>query len=187
MKHFIYFTILAFLLSCGEVSSNHNNQKQVEKNIPDQESWNTEIIISASGQKKANIYTNHLRKYNKLDKILMDDSVHATFYDSLGRESSQLFSNRARVNRKNNNIYAAGDVVVKSDSGVTLYADSLRFLNEVDLILSDAPVTFITKQEDTLNGTSFQSNVKLQNWKLSEPTGVTPRNLQKKLKKDGQK
>lgn len=180
MKKFIWLGLFIFFLACGDLSKN-NDSEELNYNVPDQESWNTEIVVSQSGQKKAIIYTNHLRKYNKLDKILMDDSVHANFYDSLGRRKSQLTSDRARINTKKYNIYASDNVIVESDSGVTLFADSLRWLNQVDLILSDAPVTFITKEGDTLKGNSFQSNARLENWQLSNPTGVTPRELKTEL------
>ena len=157
------------------------------QNIPDQESWDTEIVITKGEKRQALIETQHLRKYNKEKIVLMDEGVTGYFYDSLGQQSSKLTSERAKIMQTTNDLYASKNVVVESDSGVTLFTDSLKWINETGMVISEVPVRFITRQKDTLYGTSFKSNSNLQNWEIEQPEGVTPRELKKALKNDEQK
>jgi len=68
-----------------------------------------------------------------------------------------------------------GNVVVVSDSGVTLYTDTLDWNSELELIYTDNPVMITTEHSDTLYGTGFESDAGLDHWKVIKPTGVTDR------------
>ena len=67
---------------------------------------------------------------------------------------------------------AIGNVVVLSDSGVTLFTDTLSWDNIREKVYSDDEVIFITEEQDTLYGIGFESDVELDNWKILKPTGV---------------
>ncbi|MCF7741501.1 MAG: LPS export ABC transporter periplasmic protein LptC [Candidatus Marinimicrobia bacterium] len=181
MKKLILFLSLILIAGCSDISQNEKNTG-VSANIPDQESWDAEIVLTRAGQRQALIKTRHLRKYNKKNIVLMDQGVTADFYDSLGHKSSRLTSEKARIIQSTNNLYASNNVVVESDSGVTLYTDSLKWVNETGMVSSEVPVKFITRQQDTLYGTSFRSNAKLENWTIEKPEGVTSREMEKIVK-----
>ena len=70
------------------------------------------------------------------------------------------------------NLIAIGNVVVLSDSGVTLYTDTLSWDNVKEKVFTDDRVMFITEQKDTLYGIGFESDIELNNWKILKPTGV---------------
>jgi hypothetical protein len=63
-------------------------------------------------------------------------------------------------------------VIVVSDSGVTLFTDTLSWDNLRERIFTEDSVIFITEQQDTLYGVGFESDVELDNWKILKPTGV---------------
>ena len=67
---------------------------------------------------------------------------------------------------------AIGDVIVLSDSGVTLFTDTLSWDNHREKVYTDDRVIFITEEQDTLYGIGFESDVELDNWKILKPTGV---------------
>ena len=67
---------------------------------------------------------------------------------------------------------AIGNVVVLSDSGVTLFTDTLSWDNIREKVYTDDEVIFITEEQDTLYGIGFESDVELDNWKILKPTGV---------------
>ena len=77
-------------------------------------------------------------------------------------------------------LIAIGNVVVVSDSGVTLFTDTLAWDNVKENVFTDDPVKFITDSQDTLYGIGFESDVELNNWKILNPTGVFHENENEK-------
>ena len=59
-----------------------------------------------------------------------------------------------------------------SDSGVTLFTDTLSWDNVKEKVFTENKVVFITEQNDTLHGIGFESDVELNNWKILKPTGI---------------
>jgi hypothetical protein len=69
-------------------------------------------------------------------------------------------------------LIAIGNVVVLSDSGVTLFTDTLSWDNLREKVYTDDEVIFITEEQDTLYGIGFESDVELKHKKILKPTGV---------------
>ena len=82
-----------------------------------------------------------------------------------------ITSHYAFINEKENKINAFGDVIVVADNGQQLFTDSLLWDNKLDKIFTDASLTFISGNLDTLYGTGFESNIDLTNWKITKPKG----------------
>lgn len=82
------------------------------------------------------------------------------------------------MDEQKNNLVALKNVVVISDSGVTLYTEKLEWNQKQEKILSDTLVTIITAQ-DTMRGIGLESDAQLTNWKIFKPAGVTDRKLEK--------
>ena len=80
------------------------------------------------------------------------------------------------MNEKTNDLVAEGNVVVVSDSGVTLYTELLRWDHKKERILSDVFIKLVSEQ-DTLTGIGFESDSDLENWTIFEPSGVTNREI----------
>ena len=70
---------------------------------------------------------------------------------------------------------AIQNVVVKSDSGVTLFTDTLSWDHAQGTIYTDDSVMITTEKQDTLYGIGFESDVQMEHWKILHPSGVTNR------------
>ena len=92
-------------------------------------------------------------------------------YDNNYKHKSLITSQYAFVSEKENKINAFGNVVVSADNGQQLLTDSLLWDNKEDKIFTDANLTFISGNFDTLYGTGFESNIDLTDWKITKPRG----------------
>ena len=70
---------------------------------------------------------------------------------------------------------AIQSVVVKSDSGITLFTDTLSWNHSKQRIFTDDPVQVVTENQDTLYGVGFESDTEMEYWKILKPSGVTDR------------
>ena len=169
MKHFIYFLFL-LLFSCSE---KNNGNLPSSEGIPDQESWGVTIIMTHDGLMRAEVKSGHLKKYNEQEYIVLDSSVVVDFFDLQGRHTSTLFSEKAEINEKSNDMLAIGNVIAKSDSGITLFTETLRWIAEDEKLFTKDSIMITTLDKDTLFGKGFESNADLENWRIINPSGVT--------------
>ena len=162
--------LLVFAIGC-EVSEVKRSGESRE-GLPDAESWNATITLTNEGAKRAVIRSGHLEKYNERQYILLDKNVDADFFNEEEVYTTNLKSKVAEIEEDRDYLIAIGDVVVVSDSGVTLFTDTLSWDNVKERVFTDDRVTFITQQQHTLYGIGFESDVELNNWKILKPTGI---------------
>lgn len=139
---------------------------------PDAESWDATITLTNEGAKRAVIRSGHLEKYNDRQFILLDDNVDADFFNEQEEHTTHMKSLLAQVEEERDFMVAIGNVIVVSDSGVTLFTDTLSWDNLRERVYTENRVIFITEKNDTLYGVGFESDVELNNWKILKPTGV---------------
>ena len=124
---------------------------------------------------RALVKSGHLEKFNDRQYILLDKNVNVDFFDELEQHTTNLISQIAEVDERTNFMTAIGDVIVVSDSGITLYTDTLMWNSEEELIYTDNPIMLTTEKNDTLYGIGFKSDVSMDHWKILQPSGVTER------------
>ena len=124
---------------------------------------------------RALVKSGHLEKFNDRQYILLDKDVDVDFFDEFEQHTTNLVSQIAEVDERTNFMTAIGDVIVVSDSGVTLYTDTLMWNSEEELIYTDNPIMLTTEKNDTLYGIGFESDVSMDHWKILQPSGVTER------------
>ncbi|SVA03165.1 uncharacterized protein METZ01_LOCUS56019, partial [marine metagenome] len=107
--------------------------------------------------------------------VILEGNVDADFFSTEEEHMSNLKSERAFVYEETDNLLAIGNVVVVSDSGVTLFTDSLYWDNKLEKITSNDTIMLTTEMDDTLYGVGFESDVDLTHWKIIKPWGVTAR------------
>ena len=173
--------IAAFLLISSQLLFNcisHDQNKEIpiseiEENIPDQESWNSTIILSDSGKTYAIIQSAHIAKYPGTKEISMDGGVKVDFFEKhTAKHTSVLTSDSAIIDEKTSDLKALGNVSVLSDSGITLRTEELEWKNKDRKIISDAEVTVITNYEIDY-GTGFIANEDLTEWEITSAHGHT--------------
>ncbi len=145
---------------------------ETREGLPDAESWNATITLTSEGAKRAVIRSGHLEKYQQRQYIFLDQTVDADFYNNKEIYTSNLKSDVAEIDEAKDFLIAMGNVIVISDSGVTLFTDTLSWNNVEEQIFTDDSVIFITDQSDTLYGVGFKSDLELNNWEILKPTGV---------------
>jgi LPS export ABC transporter protein LptC len=165
---------LSLLISCSPDSI---EEIPIKEDVPNQESWDVTIILSEKGVMRAKIKSEHLEKHYKKSFIFLDSNVVVDFFDKEEKHTSLLNSKYAEVDQKSNNMKAIGDVVAVSDSGITLFSESLIWDAKREILFTDERIMITTLEKDTLYGTGFESNSDLKNWKIIHPSGVSGKAL----------
>ena len=165
-----YFFLLIFLFACQ--SNELQKSGQTRQGRPDAESWDAVITLTNKGAKRGVIRSGHLEKYNDNEFILLDQNVDADFFNEEEVFTTNLKSLVAEIDEEEDFLVAIGNVVVVTDSGVTLFTDTLSWDNQKEKVFTSDSVIFITEKKDTLYGIGFESDIELNNWRILQPTGV---------------
>ncbi len=177
MRIFLYSAIiLVFIFNCTQ----QEERKQAVRTpveYPDQESWDATIKITKEGRISGLVQAGYIRKYSGKQKTFLSDSIQIDFYNQQGQHNSVLYALGGEVNDKVQNMIAYGNVVVVSDSGITLYTDTLRWDNKRQKIISDIPIIITTSEGDTLYGDSFISNPDLTDYEITNPRGKSTKKI----------
>ncbi len=181
MKYFIF--IIAFLCIWGcrstdDVTSNYPDASKT----PNQEGWNSTLTTSKNGKISTRIKYTYVEIFSSQKLIKFKKGVVIDFYDS-GVHVSKVFADSAILNESSNDIDLGGHVKVHSDDGIQLFTKKLSWNETRDKVLSDAFVTVVTAEKDTINGEGFKSEKSLQNWVIRKPWGVAQKKLNLYLKK----
>lgn len=112
-----------------------------------------------------------IEKYSNKNITLLKDGITLDFYNEQGQHTSLLTAEGGKVFDINQDMLAYGNVVVVSDSGMTLYTDTLKWDNKKRKIISEVPIMITTDEGDTLFGDSFVSDPNLKNREIINPHG----------------
>ncbi|MFH1940838.1 MAG: LPS export ABC transporter periplasmic protein LptC [bacterium] len=151
------------------------DENQVE--YPSQEGWDSEMFLTKAGLLQAVVRYGHMRKYDKRKVVLFDEGVEVDFYDDNGKHRSHLTSEQGEYHEGTENVIGMGNVVVVSDSGVTLHTEVLRWDNHRGKILSDTTIMLTTLDQDTLYGVGFESEPDLSRRVIRKPLWVSQRRV----------
>ena len=168
MKRCLFFLIFQFACQSNELQ----RSGETRQGRPDAESWDAIITLTNKGAKRGIIRSGHLEKYNDKEFILLDQNVDADFFNEEEVFTTNLKSLVAEIDEEEDFLVAIGNVVVVTDSGVTLFTDTLSWDNQKEKVFTSDSVIFITEKKDTLYGIGFESDIELNNWKILQPTGV---------------
>ena len=168
MKRCLFLLIFQFACQSNELQKSG----QTRQGRPDAESWDAVITLTNKGAKRGVIRSGHLEKYNDNEFILLDQNVDADFFNEEEVFTTNLKSLVAEIDEEEDFLVAIGNVVVVTDSGVTLFTDTLSWDNQKEKVFTSDSVIFITEKKDTLYGIGFESDIELNNWRILKPTGV---------------
>ena len=170
----IFIIMMTLLSSCAKQSIDDLPSRE---GMPDQESWGVNIILTDQGHIRAKVRAGHLEKYNEREFIILDSNVTVDFFDPNEQHTSILTSNMAEGNQSSNDMKAIGNVVAVSDSGITLYSETLIWESKGEKLHTKDRIMITTLENDTLYGVGFESDSDLKNWKIIDPSGVTGRDF----------
>ena len=170
----LILVFIAFITSCNTPIINEIQYEDLAEK-PDQESWDVRITITNAGIKRADIKADYLEQYNNKGFLTLQNNVQIDFYNANEQHMSSLLADNAEINERTNFLQASSNIIVKSDSGVILYTDTLSWDNTKELIFTNDSVMITTETNDTLYGIGFESDMNMERWKIIKPRGVTSR------------
>jgi LPS export ABC transporter protein LptC len=181
----IGFALVGFFIFTGCQKRRENTVTNFEE-FPDQEGWTSTVTTTKNGIVGATIQYGHMQQFKNKKVIEFDNEIVIDFFDTEGKHNSKLTSVNGRLNEATNDIEAFGNVVVISDTGITLQTERLRWDNNIEKIISNEFVTIITADQDTFFGKGFESDQNLNNWRILDFSGKTSRgfDLNFQLKKE---
>jgi len=180
MKKNILLFLIASLFGIIILGSCQKKQENIvadmeQTEYPDQEGWNSAVTSSKNGIVGAVVQYGHMQRFKKRKVVNLDDGIVVDFFNEMGDHTSQLTSEKGRIDEATNNIEAFGNVVVVSDTGITLKTEKLRWDNSIEKIVSNNFVKIITADQDTFYGNGFESDQNLENWHITSFSGKSSR------------
>ena len=169
----LILTVVLFT-DCDPVGQSLGDEKAVEVRVPSQESWNPVIRINSVGKENVQARAAYSAHYDDPKEIIFIGKVTLDFFDLEGNHSSTMTADTGRIDDKRHLFTARGNVYVDSDSGMTLSTSILYWHENQESIFTDQSI-ILTTQTDTLYGIGFESDANLENWTITNPTGVTYR------------
>ncbi len=176
MKAIVWIFLIGIITACSS-DQPQAGQTSAQQAFPDQESWNAKVLITRNGKTVGVLKAGHVQKFSKKNITLLGDSIKVDFYDEQGHHKSVLTALGGKVNDVNQDMEAYGHVKVVSDSGLTLYTDTLKWDNRQQKIYSDVPIMLTTDQNDTLYGDKFKSSPDLMNYEIENPHGKSSKKI----------
>lgn len=140
------------------------------KALPQQESWNSTIVLSDSGKLKAVINAGYIQKYDIPRETLLREGVKVLFYGDSVKHTSTLTSDEGKVDELTNNLEASGNVLVLSDDSTRLRTQKLYWDHATQRIHTPEYV-FITSPREEVQGKGFESDQQLRNYRIFRVTG----------------
>jgi len=163
--------VLAFIVEACEEKITPSVLPTVDsKTIPQQESWDSHIVISDSGLVRAVIDAGYLSVYEGSQQTHMSNGVVVHFFDIDGKQTSVMTSKEAIVDENTNNLEAIGNVLVVSDDSTKLRTEHLYWDNSRQLVHTPEFVQ-INSPKEKLQGHGFESDQSLRNYKIFHVTG----------------
>ena len=170
MRLYLFFSALLLVYSCSE---ERKSDLPSSDGLPDQESWGVTIIMTHEGYIRAKVNSDHLKKFDEKEYIVLDGNVVVDFFDLEENHTSTLFSDKSEINEKSNDMLAIGNAIAKSDSGITLFTERLHWAAEDEKLFTKDSIMITTLSKDTLFGKGFESNAELEDWRILNPSGVS--------------
>lgn len=116
--------------------------------------------------------TAYLERWSETEKIFVRP-VFIDIYDSVGEKTAFLRADSGVMSHQMSSVYAYGHVYALSTKGASVRADSLIWDKAKDLVTTESFVRVVTEDGDVLQGKGFESDSKMDRWKiLSNVTGI---------------
>lgn len=140
------------------------------KTLPQQESWNSTVMLSDSGKTRAVIYAGRIREFENPRETLLDLNITVHFYGEDGKETSVLTARGGKVDEMTNNLEASGDVLVVSNDSTRLRTERLFWDNKRQRVHTSDYV-FITSPKEKVEGKGLESDQQLRNYRIFSVSG----------------
>lgn len=169
--HLLYLSLFLSVLGCNREKTASVAGQVTPTDMPDQEGWNSTVTSTKEGRIEAILKYGHMMRYSEKKLAKFDEGIKVDFYQADGKHSSLLTAERGELNESNNDVVGMGNVVVISDTGVTLYTQRLAYRQATGKIFTDEEIMLTTTDGDTLYGTGFESEPGLEHYVIKKAHG----------------
>lgn len=175
MRYMILLLAALLVAGCAPDDRKPQNPVFIPPDAPDDESWNTTILLTDSVATKARLKVGHARRYLSRMETLLDSGVYVEFYAPDGSLSATLIADSARIDDRTKDMSAYGAVHVVSDRNkTTVDTDHLNWSNQRRQLYSDARVKVMDRGRGRyLEGKGFESDESLHNYQIHQASGRT--------------
>jgi LPS export ABC transporter protein LptC len=142
------------------------------RTLPQQESWNSTIVVSDSGCISAIIVAGYIRMSELRRQTQLSQGVNVRFFNREGKQTSILTSDSGNVDEATNNLDARKNVVVISSDSSRMTTEQLFWDNQRQLIYTPEYVQIKTVKEK-MQGHGFESDQSLKHYRVFHVTGQT--------------
>jgi LPS export ABC transporter protein LptC len=167
LKYLLLITVFCCAICAGVSGCEKYSGSSPEKALvqtPDQEVGNFSLTESVEGTKKWTLWAEWAAIYN--EKAQVDArNVRIDFFEEDGSKFSELKADSGILNQKTNDMEARGNVVVRTEDGITLETGYLSWLNLSQKIVSEDFVK-ITQGTDVLTGYGLVSDPSLNEFEI---------------------
>ena len=181
----IWLILLAFLLSACEEIEEEKPWIQVER---PQMLFTDTTLLDSYDKDVLNwkLKTAYLERWADKE-IVFVRPVLVDIYDSLGERVAFLRADSGSMDMKFTYVSAFGHVYALTPKGASVRADSLLWNKKDNLVRTESYVRVVSEEGDVLQGKGFESDAKMDHWKiLSDVTGIF-QDAAKRLKEEDKK
>jgi LPS export ABC transporter protein LptC len=167
LKYFLLIAVFCCAICAGVSGCEKDSGSSPEKALvqtPDQEVGNFSLTESVAGTKKWTLWAEWAAIYNEKAKVNARN-VRIDFFEEDGSKFSELKADSGILSQKTNDMEARGNVVVRTEDGITLETGYLSWLNLSQKIVSDDFVK-ITQGTDVLTGYGLVSDPSLNEFEI---------------------
>ena len=171
----LLLVLLILCLGCADIDF-----QSIENNLespPDVELFGASIFFSTAGEMQLKITAPHISRYQRTDQLILDGGIRAQHYNAEGRPTDWLTAQSGEVFERERRIMAYGNVILHSDSGMVLYADTLIYNPKIDKVTSDGFVIIVTPT-DSISGYGLKAATDLSTWQIHNTSGATWREIE---------
>jgi len=127
-------------------------------------------FLTASGVREGRVQADTAYAWNDSSKVLLR-GMEVVFYDDNGRPRATITARGGEMNERTDEMVARGDVVLTVHSdGRRIESPELHYDPNRDRIWSDS-ATVQTLDGQVTRGTSFESDLEFQNFRIANPRG----------------
>lgn len=135
-----------------------------------QESWNSKVTFSDSGNTKAILKAGHITVYTNKGYTLIDSGAIVDFFRD-GVKVSTLEGRKGKIDDRTKDIEIYDSVLAVNNEGSELKTQKLIWNNRTQKVSSDEFVSIKTPTE-TIEGIGFESDQSLKNYKIYKVSGT---------------
>lgn len=168
----LLFIVGVFFLVSVLVCNGEQEKETLGEGIPRIILEEFSLTETREGEKLWILDALHARVFNELIHV---DSVAIRFFNKEGVEFSLLQAPGGMLNTRTHNVLVGDSVVVLTNDSTKLYTDSLFWMNDSELIITDCPVTIVKSDSTIIEGTGLRADPYLEKIEILGTTqGISP-------------